>query len=210
MISMLFGPPGCGKGTQASFLAGHFRVPHVATGDIFRKNLKEGTPLGVAAKGFMEKGQLVPDELTCEMVADRIAAADCAGGVLFDGFPRSLAQAHWLIGVSAGRAAQVVSIEVPTEVLIARIAGRRVCSKCSATYHEVFDPPPALCRGCGTASIVQRPDDQEAVVRARLDTYTRDTAPVLGVLRSAFPVYVVDGVGSVEQVGQRILQALGA
>lgn len=210
MISMLFGPPGCGKGTQAAFLAGHFRVPHVATGDIFRKNLKEGTPLGVAAKGFMEKGQLVPDSLTCEMVADRISAPDCSSGVLFDGFPRSLAQAHWLIGVSAGKAAQVVSIEVPTEILIDRIAGRRVCSKCSATYHVTYDPPPALCRGCGTDSIVQRPDDQEGVVRARLETYTRDTAPVLDVLRSAFPVHVVNGVGSVEQVGQRILQALGA
>ncbi len=210
MISMLFGPPGCGKGTQAASLAGHFSVPHVATGDIFRKNLKEGTPLGVAAKGFMERGLLVPDELTCDMVADRISAADCSGGVLFDGFPRSMAQARWLIGVSAGKAAQVVSIEVPTEVLIDRIAGRRVCSKCSATYHATYDPPPALCRGCGTASIVQRPDDREDVVRARLETYARDTAPVLDVLRMAFPVYVVDGVGSVEQVGQRILQALGA
>lgn len=210
MITMLFGPPGCGKGTQAGYLATSFSVPHIATGDIFRKNLKEGTPLGVTARGYMEKGQLVPDELTCAMVGDRLAQPDCEAGVLFDGFPRSVPQARWLIALIGDRPARVVSMEVPNQLLIERTAGRRVCTRCSAPYHIAHNPPPPQCSNCGSSDIVQRKDDAEDVVRTRLETYDRDTAPVLGVLRDAFPVFAVDGVGTVDEVRARILQVVGA
>jgi adenylate kinase len=205
---MLYGLPGSGKGTQATALAVAFGVPHIATGDIFRKNLREGTPLGQTAKGYMEKGQLVPDSLTCEMVADRLSEPDCQNGALLDGFPRSVPQAHWLLDWLSARPARVISLEVPEQMVVERISGRRVCSQCSTPYHVTADPPPPTCRHCGSAEIVQRRDDREDVVAARLQTYTQDTAPVLGVLQQKVPVFVVDGVGSVEDVRGRILRAV--
>jgi len=209
MITMLFGPPGSGKGTQAVALARLFAVPHIATGDIFRKNLKEGTALGILARSFMDKGQLVPDQVTCDMVADRLTQPDCADGVLFDGFPRTVSQAEWLLNWLSGRPARVFSLTVPDSFLLERITGRRVCTKCGVPYHIVYNPPPDACTQCGGADIVHRADDQEAVVRDRLVVYARDTAPVLGVL-SSLPVYPIDGVGSVEDIRSRILGAIAS
>jgi adenylate kinase len=155
----------------------------------------------------MDRGQLVPDSLTCEMVADRLAADDCKNGALLDGFPRSVPQADWILSWLSGRSARVVSLEVPEALVVARISGRRVCIRCSTPYH-VDSGVPAVC-ACGSTEIVQRADDQEGVVRPRMDTYRRDTAPVLGVLGAVLPVHAVDGVGPVDEVRTRILQAVG-
>lgn len=212
MIAMLFGPPGSGKGTQAKDLAAALGVPHVATGDIFRKHLKEGTDLGKLARSYMDRGELVPDQVTCDLVASRLSEADAAGGVLLDGFPRSVFQANWLVGWLGGRDRKVDAVAnliVPGEVVVERISGRRSCLSCGATYHQTYAPAPGgKCAACG-ADVVQRGDDKEDVVRARLATYERETAPVLGVLRQAgVPVHDIDGVGGVDEIKGRIFRAL--
>lgn len=212
MIAMLFGPPGSGKGTQAKDLAGALAVPHVATGDIFRKHLKEGTDLGKLARSFMDRGELVPDQVTCDLVASRLSEGDAAAGVLLDGFPRSVFQANWLVGWLAARERRVdgvVNLIVPDEVVVERISGRRACMSCGATYHVTYAPAVGnRCGKCG-ADVVQRGDDKEDVVRNRLATYQRETAPVLGVLREAgVPVHDIDGVGDVGAIKARIFRAL--
>lgn len=214
MNALLFGPPGSGKGTQAKDLAGALGVPHVATGDIFRRHLKEGTELGNLARSYMDRGALVPDSVTCELVASRLVEPDAAGGVLFDGFPRSVPQADWLVdwlrahGRSIGA---VMNLIVPDAALVERISGRRSCPSCGATYHVVYAPSPGGGR-CGSCDgeLVQRADDREDVVLQRLSTYHRETEPVLGVLRTtAATVHDIDGVGAVEAVRGRIFAALG-
>lgn len=213
MIAMLFGPPGSGKGTQAKDLAAALAVPHVATGDIFRKHLKEGTELGRLARSFMDRGELVPDQVTCDLVASRLSEGDAAGGVLLDGFPRSVFQAKWLIGWLAGRDRSiggVINLLVPDAVVVERISGRRSCLSCGATYHVTYAPPghDGRCTKCG-ADVAQRGDDKEEVVRNRLETYQRETAPVLGVLHDAgVAVHDVAGVGSVDEIKGRIFRAL--
>ncbi len=211
MNVFLFGPPGSGKGTQAKDLAERLGVPHVATGDIFRKNLRDGTPLGKLAKSYMDAGGLVPDSVTCDIVADRLMQADALGGVLFDGFPRSVPQAEWLLAwfASHGRRADaVVSLEVPEGAILERITGRRTCAQCSATYHVVYNPPGAVCVKCGSTDIVQRRDDTAEVVQKRLDEYAAQTAAVLPVLRSAATVHDIDGTGDIAAVKNRIFAAL--
>ena len=208
MNAVLFGPPGSGKGTHARSVADALHVPHVATGDIFRYHLKNGTALGALARGFMDKGQLVPDSVTCDLVASRLEERDAVGGVLFDGFPRSVAQAEWLLGwlASRGRAVEVVvNLMVPDAEIVQRIAGRRACLGCGATYHVAARPPAQAgrCDRCG-GEVVQRADDREEVVLERLRTYARETAPVLAVLRAAAPVFDVDGVGGIEAVQARV------
>ncbi len=212
MFVLLFGPPGSGKGTQASALAGRLAVPHVATGDIFRKHLREGTDLGRLARSYMDKGQLVPDLVTCDLVASRLGEADAAGGVLFDGFPRSVPQLYWLIGHLAGKGralSAVVNLRVPDELILGRMTGRRTCTNCGATYHVVSAPPAAdgTCTRCGSA-VTQRRDDQEEVVRDRLVAYADQTFPCLAQLRDRTPVHDVDGVGSISEVQGRIFGAL--
>lgn len=212
MIAMLFGPPGSGKGTQAKDLAAALSVPHVATGDIFRKHLKEGTDLGKLARSYMDRGELVPDQVTCDLVASRLSESDAARGVLLDGFPRSVFQARWLVGwlrERGGKVDAVVNLVVPDAVVVERISGRRSCLSCGATYHAVYAPAPGgKCAACG-ADVVQRADDKEDVVTARLQTYHRETAPVLGVLReTGVPVHDVDGVGGVDEIKGRIFRAL--
>lgn len=213
MNVLLFGPPGSGKGTQATELAARLGIPHVATGDIFRKHLKEGTDLGKLARSYMDKGQLVPDSVTCDLVASRLAEGDAAEGVLLDGFPRSLAQAEWLIGWWKERGqgvGRVLNLLVPDQAILERLGGRRTCMSCGATYHVRSAPPgpDGRCSRCG-GEVVQRKDDSEATIRERLDVYHAQTAAVLPVLRAAGPVSDIDGVGGIDEVRARINAALG-
>jgi adenylate kinase len=207
----LFGPPGSGKGTQARDVSAALGVPHVATGDIFRRHLKEGTELGRLARSYMDLGQLVPDSVTCDLVASRLSEADAAGGVLLDGFPRSVPQARWLTGWLRERGTRihhVINLQVPDAVIIERLSGRRVCLGCGATYHVVYAPPPeGGCATCGGA-VVQRKDDREEVVLERLEVYARETAPVLDVLREGATVHDIVGTGAVEDIRARIFAAL--
>ncbi len=211
MNVLLFGPPGSGKGTQAKDLAVRLGVPHVATGDIFRRHLREGTDLGKLARSFMDQGGLVPDSVTCNLVADRLMEADAQGGVLFDGFPRSVAQTEWLLAWlrGHGRAIDaVLSLEVPETAILERITGRRTCSVCSATYHLTYNPPGPTCRKCGSSEVVQRKDDRADVVQKRLDEYNAQTAAVLPVLRANAKVHDLDGTGDIDVVKARIFAAL--
>lgn len=210
MISILFGPPGSGKGTQAQNLASLLNVPHVATGDIFRKHKREGTPLGLQVKELLDKGLLVPDVLTCEVVESRLVERDAGNGVLLDGFPRSVPQVEWLLSWARENGQSmnaVVNLVVEDALIIERMSGRRSCPGCGASWHTVFNPTGDTCKNCGTP-VVQRPDDAEAVVRDRLNTYHRDTGPALRALRERLTVVDVDGVGEIEVVGQRIRSAL--
>ncbi len=212
MFVLLFGPPGSGKGTQAVALAARLGVPHVATGDIFRKNLREGTELGQRVRGYMDRGALVPDLVTCDLVGSRLEEQDAAGGVLFDGFPRSVPQLYWLIGhLGAGRRtlSAVVNLQVPDQAILARITGRRTCTNCGATYHVVTAPPLAdgSCARCG-AAVVQRQDDAEAVVRDRLVAYRAQTFPCLAELRDRVTVHDLSGEGAIDEVRRRIFAAL--
>lgn len=186
MDVVLFGPPGAGKGTQATAVSTFLDVPHVATGDIFRKHLKGGTELGLLAKGFMDRGQLVPDEVVVDIVASRLNEADARGGVLFDGFPRTVNQAKLLVkrlAEDGRRVDAIINLVVSDDVIVSRLGGRRTCMSCGATYHVAFAPPAVVdvCDRCG-GEVVQRDDDREATVRARLATYHEQTAPVLAWL----------------------------
>lgn len=212
MDVLLFGPPGAGKGTQADAICALLAVPQVATGDIFRRHLKEGTALGQLARGYMDRGELVPDEVVFDIVASRLAEPDCAGGVLFDGFPRTVQQAELLVAWLGARGRQldaVISLEVPDETIVARLGGRRACLSCGASYHVVNNPPKSgnICDRCG-AEVVTRKDDSEETIRARLATYHRDTSPVLTWLRARQPVHALDGTQPIAQVEQAIRAAL--
>lgn len=212
MNVLLFGPPGSGKGTQAKDLAARLGVPHVATGDIFRKHLKEGTDLGKLARSYMDKGELVPDSVTCDLVAWRLSEPDAAGGVLFDGFPRSVPQADWLVswlGARGRRVDAVVNLRVPESLILERMSGRRTCKTCGEPYHATYNPPPGgVCSKCGGTEIVQRADDAESVVRDRLQIYADQTFPCIEVLRAVAPIHDVDGVGDIAQIKSRVFAAL--
>jgi adenylate kinase len=212
MDVILFGPPGAGKGTQAQAICEALSIPHISTGDIFRKHLKEGTDLGQLAKSFINQGQLVPDSVVCDIVASRLIEQDCAGGALLDGFPRTVVQAEmlsdWLDkqGRSVGA---VVNLEVDDSILIGRLSGRRTCLSCGATYHVANNPPSeeGVCDRC-EGEVVQRKDDAEHTVRARLETYARDTAPVLAWLKPRATVHTVDGSRPIDDVRGAILDAI--
>jgi len=212
MDVILFGPPGAGKGTQAMAISELLGIPHISTGDIFRRHLKEGTDLGKLARDYIDQGQLVPDRVVCDIVASRLVDADCAGGALLDGFPRTVPQASMLLEWLAGQdrsVGSVVNLEVDNAVLIGRLSGRRTCLGCGATYHLQHNPPGVggICTRCD-AEVVQRDDDKEDTVRARLDTYARDTAPVLAFLEPRAPVHTVDGAASIDTVKADIREAL--
>lgn len=216
MRIILLGPPGAGKGTQAASITTAFGVPQISTGDMLRAAVKEGTALGVHVKAVMEAGALVSDDIIVDLIKERVQAPDCRDGFLFDGFPRTLAQAQALrdndIAVT-----HVVEIDVPPEEVVARLSGRRVHPPSGRVYHVVFNPPKTEDKDDVTGEdLVQRDDDREETVRRRLDVYGEQTAPLVGYYTrwcaqegAAAPRYIkVSGVGPVEDVGQAILAQL--
>lgn len=215
MRLILLGPPGAGKGTQASFLTTHFDIPQIATGDMLRAAVKAGTPLGLEAKKVMDAGQLVSDEIIIGLVKDRLAEGDCKHGYLFDGFPRTIPQAEALLDNNIGLDF-VVEIEVPYADIIERMSGRRVHLSSGRTYHEKFNPPknPGVDDVTGEP-LVQRDDDKEETVRHRLEVYETQTRPLvnfyfeLAEQDTNAPRYrKISGLGTVEEVHKRMLEAL--
>ena len=214
MKIVLLGPPGAGKGTQAKSISNRYSIPHISTGDIFRKNISEGTPLGIEAKSYMDKGQLVPDEVTINMVKDRLTWEDCKNGYLLDGFPRTVAQAEALEGFLADRNEKLdtaLSIEVPSSFILERMTGRRVCPSCGASYHVKFNPPTkdGVCDVCGS-DIVQRKDDTEETVSERLEVYERQTQPLIDFYNNKNLLSTVDGTKAINEVFESICSILGS
>ena len=213
MNVVLLGAPGAGKGTQAALVTGALGVVHVASGDLFRSALKEKTELGLLAKSYMEKGELVPDEVTINMVVERIRRDDCANGVLFDGFPRTLSQAQALDERMKGEGRQIdkaVYIEVPEEELVKRLSGRWICRECQVPYHEISSPPKVAgkCDACG-GELYQRADDKEETVRERLKVFLSETLPIVEYYERQEKLVSVDGNRAVDQVAADIAGFLG-
>jgi adenylate kinase len=212
MYIILLGAPGAGKGTQAVMLAEKLGLVQVASGDLFRQALKEATGLGLKAQAYMEKGQLVPDEITIQMVLERLAAPDCAGGAILDGFPRNTKQAEALDKALAGQSKaidKVVYIMVSESELLKRLSGRWICRNCQAPYHMVDSPPKVegKCDRCG-GELYQRADDNVATVKNRLKVYFAETAPLIDYYKKQGKLLEVDGVGGVKDVNQRVVAAL--
>ena len=205
MRLVLVGPPGAGKGTQAQFLAAHYSIPHIATGDIFRANLKAGTPLGMQAKIFMDRGELVPDSVTHDMVKDRLLQDDLANGFLLDGFPRNVAQAEVLranLTQKATPLTAVLELAIDSSEIIARLSSRRTCKDCGlpTVGNE-------KCPTCG-GEVYQREDDKEDVIARRLEVYEEQTAPIVSFYRSEGLLITVSATGTVEEITQRAISAL--
>ncbi len=212
MKTLLMGPPGAGKGTQAVILAEKLGIPHISTGDMFRKAVKEQTPLGVEAKRYMDSGQLVPDEVTIGIVRERLAEADCVNGFLLDGFPRTVFQAEALDDILTKLGTQLdvaLNIDVDSEALIGRITGRRMCRNCGKPYHVTFSPSKVegRCDVCG-GELYQRDDDKEETVRKRLEVYNTQTLPLLDYYQAKGLVINVNGNQPMEKVTEDILAAL--
>lgn len=214
MKIVLLGPPGAGKGTQAKSISNRYSIPHISTGDIFRKNISENTPLGVEAKSYMDNGQLVPDEVTINMVKDRLKQDDCKNGYLLDGFPRTVQQAEALDNFLTEREESIdtaLLIEVPKEFILERMTGRRVCPSCGASYHVKFNPPTkdGKCDLCGS-DVIQRKDDTEETVKERLDVYENQTQPLIDFYKSKKQLSVVDGTQAINEVFENICKILGS
>ncbi len=212
MRLIFFGPPGAGKGTQAQRLIADKGIPQISTGDLLRANRANKTELGLKAQQFMDQGLLVPDELVIDMVDARLGEADCAGGYVLDGFPRTVPQAVALDALLSRRGStidKVLVLVVPDELIVDRIVGRRSCKKCGAVYHVTFSPPAAegVCDACGNA-LSQRADDTEEKVRVRLNEYAHNTAPVADYYQQRGLVAKVDGVGDIDEIYARLLNAL--
>ncbi|MEE8574355.1 MAG: adenylate kinase [Thermodesulfobacteriota bacterium] len=214
MNLLLMGPPGAGKGTQGGRIADKYGVPVISTGDILRANVADGTELGLKAKDYMVKGDLVPDTLVLEMVAGRLEASDCEGGFILDGYPRNTPQAYDLDNTltELGKNIDVViGIEVESGELVRRLAGRRVCEfkNCAQAYHVEFDPPEAegICTKCG-AELYQRPDDKEETIEARLKVYEEQTRPLIDYYTDKNLYASIDGVGSLEDIAALIASAI--
>jgi adenylate kinase len=212
MRLILVGPPGAGKGTQAVHIAEHFGIPHISTGDIFRANLKEGTPLGLKAKEYMDAGNLVPDEVTNEMVKDRLTHDDVANGFLLDGYPRNVVQAGVLRAYLAEKSTPldaVLELSVEDSEIIARLSGRRTCKECSASYHIQFNKPQVdgKCDKCG-GELIQREDDKESVIKHRLDVYAEQTAPIVSFYREEGLLISMVATGDVDEITHRAISAL--
>lgn len=212
MRLLIMGPPGAGKGTQAGRIAECYGIPHISTGDIFRAAIKAGTELGMKLKGYIDAGQLVPDEVTIEVIRERLNEPDCSKGFLLDGFPRTIPQAEALDSMLrelGARLDAVLNIAVSNEVLLRRLTGRRICRKCGAPYHVDFNPPavPGVCDRCG-GELYQRSDDTEETVRERLDVYARQTAPVLKYYQERGLLKEINGELGIEEVWREIQNAL--
>ncbi len=214
MKIIMLGAPGAGKGTQAKKIADKYQIPHISTGDIFRANLKEGTELGKKAKGYMDQGLLVPDELTLELIMDRFKNPDCAGGYVLDGFPRTIPQAEALTKALEEKGESIdfaINVEVPDENIVNRMSGRRACLACGATYHIVHIPTKVegICDRCGK-ELVLRDDDKPETVKKRLGVYHDQTQPLIEYYTSQNKLAEVDGTQEMEAVFQNIVKILGA
>lgn len=210
---VLLGPPGAGKGTQASEITKRYDIPHISTGDIFRDNIKRGTDLGKKAKKYLDNGSLVPDDIVVSIVKDRLAEDDCEDGFLLDGFPRTVNQAHALedaLNEMKIKLDNVINIDVAKEVLINRAIGRRICKDCGATYHIEFNPPreDSKCDVCGGA-LYQRDDDTEETVARRIAVYSKQTKPLIDYYSKKGIIINVDGKQSIESVFEDIVKSLG-
>ena len=213
MKIIMLGAPGAGKGTQAKRIAEKYEIPHISTGDIFRANIKNGTELGMKAKAYMDKGALVPDELTCDLVMDRLAQEDCKNGFVLDGFPRTIPQAKAL-DVALEKINEkmdfAVDVDVPDENIVNRMGGRRACLNCGATYHIVFNPTKAegVCDTCGKQTVL-REDDKPETVQKRLFVYHEQTQPLLDYYKEQNILKSVDGTKPMDEVFSDIVAILG-
>ena len=213
MKIIMLGAPGAGKGTQAKMIAEKCGIPHISTGDIFRANIKNGTELGAKAKEYMDKGLLVPDELVCDLVVDRIQQADCEKGYILDGFPRTIPQAETLenaLNAIEQKLDYAIDIDVPDENIINRMSGRRACVGCGATYHVLFNPTKVegKCDVCGE-SLILRDDDKPETVKKRLDVYHTQTQPLIDFYTERKVLVEVDGTQSMGKVFDDIMKILG-
>jgi len=211
---ILIGPPGAGKGTQAGKLKVKYNIPHISTGDIFRKSFKSGTELGKKAREYMDKGELVPDDIVIEIVKERLLQKDCEGGFLLDGFPRTVPQAEKLdefFKESGMKIDKVVDIAVGNDELIERLSGRRVCKSCGETYHVTYMPPkePGICDVCG-GELYQRPDDNKETVANRIEVYDTQTRPLEDYYKKAGNIAFIDGMTGLESVFSDIVKSIEA
>ena len=214
MKIIMLGAPGAGKGTQAKQIADKYSIPHISTGDIFRANLKAGTELGKKAKEYMDQGLLLPDELTCDLVMDRISQEDCKNGFVLDGFPRTIPQAEALdaaLSKIGQKMDYAIDVDVPDDNIINRMSGRRACLNCGATYHIVSIPTKVegVCDRCGN-QVVLRDDDQPETVKKRLEVYHAQTQPLIDYYKKQDILKTVDGTQPMEQVFDAIVEILGA
>ena len=213
MNILFMGPPGAGKGTQAERIVNEYHLPHVSTGDMFRKAIAQATELGLLAKQLVEQGSLVPDEITVGIVKERLAEADCKNGFLLDGFPRNVEQAKALDGIMAAMGREidyVINIDVKMDQLKTRLTGRRMCKSCTAAYHVDFNPPQHVdvCDKCG-GELYQRKDDHERKVATRLSIYMEQTKPLIDYYEASGHLVHIDGIDSIDVVFKKIQAVLG-
>ena len=212
MRLVLVGPPGAGKGTQAQFLAAHYSIPHISTGDIMRLNIKQGTALGLEVKSYMDRGELVPDSVTNEMVRLRLNEGDLGNGFLLDGFPRNVGQAEVLRAISSEKKSPldaVLELSIPADEIVERLSGRRTCRNCGKVWHVAFEPSAVdgicdLCQG----ELYQREDDKEEVITRRLEVFKEQTAPIVSFYRNEGLLITISASGSVADITERAISAL--
>jgi len=214
MYIVLLGAPGAGKGTQAAIISKELGLAHIASGDLFRQALSKGTELGLQAKSYMEKGQLVPDDITIKMVLERITSPDCKKGIILDGFPRNVEQAKALDKVLSDQNKGIdkaIYIKVSEEELLKRLTGRWICRKCQAPYHEVNSPPKVagVCDKCG-GELYQRADDNTTTIKNRLKVFFKETAPLIEYYQKTNKLINIEGEGTMEEIGEKIVKALKA